>query len=240
LGDPDFVKNPVSSLLDPAYIRARRATIDPERATPSDTVNPSLTAGQEGTNTTHYSILDEQGNAVAVTYTLAYPYGGGVTVAGAGFLLNNEMADFAAHPGIRNGMGLVEGERNAIAPSKRPLSSMTPTIIVKDDKPFLVLGGLGGPHIATAVLQVVANVIDFGMNAQDAVDFPRVHHRWKPDRLFVESGVSPDTIAVLKQMGYPIAMDAPFEGAVVEAILSSNGWLQGGSDVRSKGKAAGY
>ncbi len=242
LGDPDFVKNPVSSLLNPAYVRARRATIDPERATPSDAVNPSLPAGEEATNTTHYSIVDEQGNAVAVTYTLAYPFGSGVTVPGAGFLLNNEMNDFAAQPGTPNRSGLVQRERNTISPGKRPLSSMTPTIILKENKPFLVLGALGGSHIITAVLQVIVNVIDFGMNAEDAVDFPRIHHEWRPDRLIVESGVSPDTIALLKQMGYPISVGTLFDGAVVEAILIHHGWLQGSSDARGLGvgKAAGY
>ncbi|HXW89354.1 MAG TPA: gamma-glutamyltransferase [Terriglobales bacterium] len=239
LGDPDFVKNPVSSLLDPAYVRARRATIDRERATSSDAVNPSLPAGKEGTNTTHYSIVDEQGNAVAVTYTLNHGFGSGVTVPGAGFLLNDEMDDFAARPGTPNSLGLVQGERNAIAPGKRPLSSMTPTIILKDNKPFLVLGAQGGPIITTAVLQVIVNVIDFGMNPQDAVDFPRVHHQWKPDALEVERGVSPDTITILKQMGYEVK-DAPFGLATVQAILITNGWLQGGHDARGVGKAVGY
>jgi gamma-glutamyltranspeptidase/glutathione hydrolase len=238
LGDPDFVKNPVSSLLDPAYVRARRATINPEHATPSDQVNPGLPAAGEGTDTTHYSIVDEQGNAVAVTYTLNGAFGSGVTVPGAGFLLNNEMDDFAAKPGTPNQFGLVQGERNAIGPGKRPLSSMTPTILLKDNKAFLVLGAPGGPTIITAVLQVIVNVIDFGMNVQEAVDFPRMHHQWKPDRLDVESGISPDTIALLKQMGYPVRHVPGL--ASVEAILISNGWLQGGHDARAMGKAAGY
>jgi len=143
LGDPDFVKNPISALLAPSYIQKRRATIDPARATPSDQMNPGLSSASEGTNTTHYSIVDEQGNAVCVTYTLNNPYGSGVTVPGAGFLLNNEMDDFASKPGAPNTFRLVQGEQNSIAPGKRPLSSMTPTIILKDDKPFLVLGTPG-------------------------------------------------------------------------------------------------
>ena len=238
LGDPDFVKNPISALLDPAYVQSRRATIDPDRATPSDQVNPGLPAGSEGTDTTHYSIVDEEGNAVAVTYTLNGGYGSGVTVQGAGFLLNDEMDDFAAKPGAPNMFGLVQGEKNAIAPGKRPLSSMAPTIILKDGKPFLVLGTPGGPTIITAALQVILNVIDFGMNVQDAVDFPRVHHQWKPDQLDVEAGVSPDTITLLKRMGY-LVEDARAL-ARVEAIEVSDGWLQGGHDRRGTGKAGGY
>lgn len=237
LGDPDFVKNPISALLDPAYIQKCRATIDPNRATPSDQISPGLPSAVEGTNTTHYSIVDEQGNAVAVTYTLNGGYGSGITLPGAGFLLNNEMDDFASKPGTPNMFGLVQGEQNSIAPGKRPLSSMTPTIILKDDKPFLVLGAPGGPVIITAVLQVIVNVIDFRMNLQDAVDFPRVHDQWKPDRLSVERGVSPDTIAALKRMGYSI--DEGYS-ALVEAIRMSDGWLQGAPDGRASGKAAGY
>jgi len=238
LGDPDFLKNPISRLLDPAYVSARRATIDPARATPSDQINPGLPAGSEGANTTHYSIVDEEGNAVAVTYTINDAYGGSATVPGLGFLLNDEMDDFAAKPGAPNMFGLIQGERNAIAPGKRPLSSMAPTIIVKDGKPFLVLGAPGGPVIPTAVLQVIVNVIDFGMNVQDAVDFPRVHQQWKPDRLEIERGVSPDAIARLERMGYTTR--EPTEEARVEAILAASGSLQGAHDPRGPGKASGY
>ncbi|MGC2665312.1 MAG: gamma-glutamyltransferase [Candidatus Acidiferrales bacterium] len=240
LGDPDFVKNPIAALLDPAYVRSRTATIDPEHATPSDQVNPGLPAGSEGTNTTHYNIVDDEGNAVSVTYTLNNGYGSGVTVPGLGFLLNDEMDDFSAKPGSPNMFELVQGEANAIAPGKRPLSSMVPTIILKDGKPFLVLGAPGGPVIITAVLQAILNVIDFGMNAQDAVDFPRVHQQWKPDRLDVEKGVSPDTIALLQHMGYAVEIGNPEVTARVEAIEISDGWLQGGHDERGPGKAAGY
>lgn len=240
LGDPDLVKNPIAALLDPAYVRSRRATIDPERATPSDQVNPGLPAGREGNDTTHYNIVDEQGNAVAVTYTLNNGYGSGVTVPGAGFLLNDEMDDFAAKPGAPNMFGLVQGERNAIAPGKRPLSSMAPTIILKDNKPFLILGAPGGSAIITAVLQVIVNVVDFGMNVQDATDFPRIHHQWRPDRLEFESGVSPDTIMMLKNMGYQVEETHPRVLARVDAILIGGGWLQGAHDGRGTGKAAGY
>ena len=242
LGDPDFMNNPISSLLDPAYVRTRRATINPGHVTPSEQVNPGLPAGSEGTDTTHYSIMDEEGNAVAVTYTLNGAHGSGVAVPAAGFLLNDEMDDFAAKPGTPNMFGLVQGERNAIAAGRRPLSSMVPTIILKDGKPFLVLGAPGGPTIITAVLQVILNVLDFGMNVQDAVDFPRVHHQWKPDRLDIESSISPDTISLLKRMGHQIEEAHPRVLGRVEAILISDGWLQGGHDGRDSGsgKAAGY
>jgi gamma-glutamyltranspeptidase/glutathione hydrolase len=240
LGDPDFVKNPSEALLDPAYIRKRRESIDPILATPSDQISPGLSAGKESSDTTHFSIADEQGNVVAVTYTLNAGYGSGVTVPGAGFLLNDEMDDFAAKPGSPNLFGLVQGEANAIVPGKRPLSSMVPTIVLKGGKPFLVLGAPGGSRIITAVLQVMLNVIDFGMNLQDAIDFPRIHHQWKPDRLDIERGLSPDTIALLKKAGYPIEEAKPVVVARVEGILIDGGWLQGGHDDRGAGKAVGY
>jgi gamma-glutamyltranspeptidase / glutathione hydrolase len=240
LGDPDFVKNPIAALLNPAYVHSRAATIDLERATPSDHVKPGLPAVSEGMNTTHYNIVDDEGNAVSVTYTLNDGYGSGVTVPGAGFLLNDEMDDFSAKPGSPNMFGLVQGEANAIAPRKRPLSSMMPTILLKDGKPFLVLGAPGGPVIITAVLQVILNVIDLGMNVQDAVDFPRVHQQWKPDRLDVETGVSPDTIALLQRMGYAVEVGNPQVTARAEAIEISDGWVQGGHDGRGPGKAEGY
>ncbi len=245
LGDPGYVKNPIAQLLDPAYIRARRDSIDPARATPSDQVNPGKLRGREGANTTHYSIVDEQGNVVAVTYTLNDGFGSGVTVPGAGFLLNNEMDDFAAKPGEPNLFELVQGEANAIAPGKRPLSSMTPTIVLKEGKPFLVLGAPGGSRIVTGVLQVLLNVIDFGMNVQDAIDFPRVHHQWKPDRLDIEPGVSPDTLALLERLGHRLRRRDKYGDPVtvgrVEAILIDHG-LQGGHDGRGSGagKATGY
>lgn len=241
LGDPDFVKNPITAMLDATYIHARRDSIDPVNATPSDQIRPGLPRGAaEGSDTTHYSIADEQGNVVAVTYTLNAGYGSKVTVPGLGFLLNDEMDDFAAKPGTPNLFGLVQGEANSIAPGRRPLSSMVPTIVLKDGRPFLVLGAPGGSMIITAVLQVMLNVIDFGMNVQDAIDFPRIHHQWKPDTLGIERGVSPDTIALLKRAGYSIEDSKPIVIARVEAILLSDGWLQGGHDERGTGKAAGY
>ena len=240
LGDPDYYHVPVAGLLSPTYIRVRRASIDTEHVTPSDKVGPGRPSGAEHSDTTHYSIVDAEGNAVAVTYTLNNGYGSGVSVPGLGFLLNDEMDDFAAKPGSPNMFGLVQGESNAIQPGKRPLSSMTPTILVRGGKPYLVLGAPGGSHIISAVLQVILNVVDFGMNVQDAVDAPRIHHQWKPDRLEFERGISPDTLALLKSRGHTIDEGRPLVLARVEAILVGDGWLDGGSDGRGAGKVSGY
>ncbi len=241
VGDPDFVKVPIKGLLDPAYLAKLRASIDPEKATPSVAVKPGKPVGSESMETTHYSVVDSEGNAVAVTYTLNGGYGNGITVPGLGFLLNNEMDDFASKPGTANMFGLVQGEANAIAPGKRPLSSMTPTIVLKDGKLFMTAGAPGGSRISTAVAQVILNVLDFGMNVQDAVDAPRVHHQWQPDRLSLERGISPDTVALLKSRGYDVDYAPGVVLAQVAAILSDGGWLQGASDGRSgAGKAAGY
>jgi gamma-glutamyltranspeptidase/glutathione hydrolase len=241
VGDPDFVKVPIAGLLDHSYLARLRASIDPERATPSDTVRPGKPAGTEPMETTHYSVVDAGGNAVAVTYTLNGGYGNGITVPGLGFLLNNEMDDFAGKPGTPNMFGLVQGEANAIQAGKRPLSSMTPTILVKDGRLFMTVGGPGGSRISTAVLQVILNVVDFGMNVQDAVDAPRFHHQWQPDRLSLERGISPDTVALLKSRGYEVDYAPGVVLAQVAAIVNDRGWLQGASDGRSAaGKAAGY
>jgi gamma-glutamyltranspeptidase / glutathione hydrolase len=241
IGDPDFVKVPIAGLLDKAYLARLRSTIDPQRATPSVQVKPGQPAGSERSETTHYSVVDAEGNAVAVTYTLNGGFGNGITVPGLGFLLNNEMDDFTAKPGTPNMFGLVQGERNAIAPGKRPLSSMTPTIVLKDGKLFMTVGAPGGSRISTAVMQVILNVIDFGMNIQDAIDAPRVHHQWQPDRLSIERGISPDTVDLLKARGYEVDYSPGVVLAQTAAIVSDGGWLQGGSDGRSAaGKAAGY
>ena len=241
VGDPDFVKVPIAGMLDPAYLAKLRASIDPERATPSERVRPGKPAGSESMETTHYSVVDSEGNAVAVTYTLNGGFGNGITVPGLGFLLNNEMDDFASKPGTANMFGLVQGEVNAIAPGKRPLSSMTPTIVEKDGKLFMTAGAPGGSRISTAVLQVILNVLDFGMNVQDAIDAPRVHHQWQPDKLSLERAISPDTVALLKSRGYDVDYAPGVVLAQVAAIMSDGGWLLGGSDGRSAmGKAAGY
>ena len=240
LGDPDFVKVPVFGLLQPAYIRKWRDSIDRDHATPSDKVKPGRPILGESSETTHFNVVDEAGNAVSLTTTLNGGYGNGVTVPGLGFLLNNEMDDFAAKPGAANMFGLIQGEANAIQPGKRPLSAMTPTIVTKDGQFFMAVGAPGGPRIITAVMQVILNVVDFGMNVQDAVDAPRFHHQWMPDRLEFERGISPDTLRLLADKGHNIAVSRPVVLARVEAIVRSGGWLMGGSDGRAAGKAAGW
>jgi gamma-glutamyltranspeptidase/glutathione hydrolase len=201
LGDPDFVANPLAHLLDKAYAAKLRAAIDPRRAG----ISAELAAGtppHEGSHTTHYSIIDRFGNAVAVTYTLNEWFGARVTAAGTGVLLNDEMDDFTVKLGAANSYELVQGAANAIAPGKRPLSSMTPTIVTKDGKVVLVVGTPGGSRITTTVLQVILNVIDYGMNVQEAVDAPRFHQQWLPEATVLEPyALSPDTEAILRGMG---------------------------------------
>ena len=238
LGDPDFVKVPTESVLDPAYLLKLRTSIDPKRATPSSEVQRARLEAKESNETTHYSIADRAGNVALVTYTLNGSYGSKVTAAGLGFLLNNEMDDFAAKPGAPNMFGLVQGEANAIAPRKTPLSSMTPTMVLKDGKPFLALGSPGGPTIINTVLEVIVNVLDFRMNVQDAVNWPRFHHQWLPDVLAVEPGYSPDTIALLESRGYKIRrVNAMGDCA---AIQWEDGWLAGAADPRTEAAARGY
>jgi len=238
LGDPDFVSVPVKRLLDPRYLTSIRRSIDPNHATPSDAIRPGDGLPAESSETTHYSIVDSEGNVVAVTYTLNGGYGSGVTATGLGFLLNNEMDDFAARPGSPNAYGLVQGEANAIQPRKRPLSSMTPTIVLRNGSFYLVAGTPGGPTIINTVLQVLVNVLDFGMNVQDAVNQPRIHHQWKPDELRMERGFSPDTISLLEARGHHIRIVEKM--GEVAAILADGGWLHGAADPRTEGTAQGY
>jgi gamma-glutamyltranspeptidase / glutathione hydrolase len=238
LGDPDFSKIPVRALIDPDYVKKLRSGIDPNKASASDSIRPGSLPLNESTETTHFSIVDKAGNAVSLTYTLNGSYGSGVTAPGLGFLLNNEMDDFAARPGSPNMFGLVQGERNAIQPGKRPLSSMTPTILTRDGKLFMVVGGPGGGRIISSVLQTILNVVDFRMNVQDAVDAPRFHHQWKPDVITMERGFSPDTIRLLEQRGHKVDLTSAV--ARVFAIVVDGGWLQGGADGRSYGKSEGF
>ena len=218
LGDPAFVSNPVSELLDPAYAAAVRSRILPERATPSVLgLGPGPVRG-EGSNTTHYSVVDSDGMAVAVTYTLNEWFGVRKVVPGTGIVLNNEMDDFTAQPGKPNMFGLVQGEANAVAPGKTPLSSMAPTIVVRDGRVAMVLGSPGGPRIITTVLNLVLNLVDYGMTVQEAVDAPRIHHQGLPDRVVVERfALSPDTRALLEGRGYMVVEGAPW--GIAEAIL---------------------
>ncbi|MDD5335176.1 MAG: gamma-glutamyltransferase [Rhodoferax sp.] len=209
LGDPDFVKNPLERLLDKGYAAKIRAAIDPAKAGVSQQLKPGV-APHEGTNTTHYSIVDQAGNAVAVTYTLNDWFGARVTASGTGVLLNNEMDDFTVKVGVPNLYGLVQGEANAIAPGKRPLSSMSPTIVSQGGKPVMVVGTPGGSRIITAVTHTILNVIDYGMNVQEAVDAPRFHQQWLPDLTNVDTfGISPDTRKILLGMGHQLGAPQP-------------------------------
>ncbi|MGJ7581166.1 gamma-glutamyltransferase [Variovorax sp. RHLX14] len=206
LGDPDFVKNPMERLLDKGYAEKVRAAIDPAKAGVSKDIKPGV-APHEGSNTTHYSITDKFGNAVSVTYTLNDWFGAKVMASGTGVLLNNEMDDFTSKIGVPNLYGLVQGEANAIAPGKRPLSSMSPTIVSKDGKPVFVVGTPGGSRIITAVLHTILNVVDYGMNVQEAVDAPRFHQQWLPDVTNVETyALSPDTRKLLVDMGHNLGV----------------------------------
>jgi gamma-glutamyltranspeptidase/glutathione hydrolase len=203
LGDPDFVQVPVPGLTSKRYAATLRAKIDPKRARPARDIRAG-SPGQEGDNTTHYSVVDAEGNAVANTYTINFSYGLGLVAEGTGIILNNQLDDFAAKPGVPNAYGLVGGDANAPGPNKRPLSSMSPTIVLKDGKPFLVTGSPGGSRIITTVLQVALNVIDHGMNAAEAVIAPRIHHQWLPDVVAAERGFSPDTLRLLESRGHTV------------------------------------
>jgi gamma-glutamyltranspeptidase/glutathione hydrolase len=203
MGDPDFVEIPRAKLLDPAYVAELKSTIKPDVATPAQDIKVKEGSLQEGQHTTHFSVIDQWGNAVANTTTINTGFGAAAVVKGAGFLLNNEMDDFTSKVGVPNVYGLIQGENNAIAPGKRPLSSMTPTIVVKNGQPVLILGSPGGPTIINTVLQTILNVLDHGMSVQRAVAAPRLHHQWLPDELRMEAmGLSPDTVALLEKMGH--------------------------------------
>jgi len=239
LGDPDFVKIPLKGLTSKAYAAQLLKTIDPNAARSARSIKPGQPQPYESDQTTHYSVVDKAGNAVAVTYTLNTNFGSGIVARGTGIMLNNEMDDFSAKPGVANAYGLVGGDANAVAPAKRPLSSMTPTMVLKDGQPVLVTGSPGGARIITAVLQTVVNVIDFGMNPAEAASVPRVHHQWTPDELRVEKGLSPDTIALLKARGHNVVVK-PTMGRT-QTIQLRGGALYGYSDPRNPdGKTLGY
>ncbi len=263
LGDPDFAKIPLAQLIDKKYGGAWRESIDAEHASPSKELkrpaifseleqyaaaHPQPQATHESTHTTHYSVVDAEGNAVAVTTTLNDWFGSRVTAEGLGFLLNDEMDDFSAKPGVPNSDGLIQGEANAIGPGKRPLSSMTPTMVVRSGKTVLVLGSPGSSRIITTVANVLMGVIDYGMNIQEAVDAPRFHHQWLPDVLNVERWFSPDTVQTLQKMGYDVRFglqEGPDAGgywsdAECIAIDTKTGERLGASDFRENGKAVGY
>ncbi|QKG43702.1 gamma-glutamyltransferase [Providencia rettgeri] len=253
LGDPEFVDNPTEKLLSKAYAEELRKEIKPDQATPSTQVQPGI-GPHEKPETTHYSVVDEKGNAVSTTYTINGRFGSVVIPPGTGFFLNDEMDDFTTKVGEKNLYGLVQGERNAITPGKRPLSSMSPTIVTKNGKVFLVLGSPGGSRIISITLQTALNIIDHGMPPQEAVNAPRIHHQWLPDEVYYEQrGVSKDTLALLDKMGYQMVEQTPWgaaelimvaipEGAGVSAKSSGNdsavsgkvreGFIYGSNDVR--------
>jgi gamma-glutamyltranspeptidase/glutathione hydrolase len=239
LGDPDRVQNPVARLIAKNYAAAWRATIDPAHATAASDIRAGGNVEPEGRNTTHFSVVDRFGNAVANTYTLNFSYGVGLVAAGTGILLNNELDDFAAKPEAPNAYGLLGFEANEPAPGKRPLSSMTPTILLKEGKPFLVTGSPGGSRIITAVLQVIVNVIDRGMDIASAVAAPRLHNQWMPDQVFVEPGFSDELIAALQARGDQVVAQRPFTSA--NSIMITPEGFVGAADPRTHGAlAVGY
>ncbi|MGW8423736.1 MULTISPECIES: gamma-glutamyltransferase [Comamonas] len=239
LGDPDFVKIPLKGLISKSYASELAASIKPQQARPGKDIRPGRPQPYESDQTTHYSVVDKAGNAVAVTYTLNTNFGSGIVARGTGILLNNEMDDFSAKPGVANAYGLVGGDANAVQAGKRPLSSMTPTLVLKDGKPVLVTGSPGGARIITTVLQQIVNHIDFGMNPAEAAATPRFHHQWTPDELRVEKGFSPDTLALLRQWGHKVALKASM--GRTQTIEIRDGLLRGASDPRNPdGKTMGY
>jgi len=249
LGDPDFVRNPLGRLLDKNYAAKIRAVIDPNKAGVSQDIKPGVEP-HEGSNTTHYSIADKYGNAVSVTYTLNDWFGAKVTAAKTGVLLNDEMDDFTAKVGVPNLYGLVQGEANSIAPGKRPLSSMSPTIVTKDGKPVMVVGTPGGSRIITAVLETMINAIDYDMNAQEAVDMPRFHQQWLPEMTNVETyALSPDTRKILEGMGHKFGPPQPANHLALIIVgapslggkpVGNNRYYGANDPRRNSGLAAGY
>jgi gamma-glutamyltranspeptidase/glutathione hydrolase len=255
LGDPDFSQIPVAQLIDKKYAAGWRSSVDMMRASDSREIrrpsgfgeldrpaalHPPFT-GRESNNTTHYSVVDPQGSAVAVTTTLNDSFGSAVTAGKLGFLLNDEMDDFTSKPGVPNGYGLIQGEANAIAPGKRPLSAMAPTIVLKDGKLFMVLGSPGGPRIITTVANILMGVVDYGLDIQQAVNAPRFHHQWQPDEIDIEkTGISPDTIRLLQARGHKIKEDGYWSDGECIEVDQKTGDLLGAPDGRNGGKAVGY
>jgi gamma-glutamyltranspeptidase / glutathione hydrolase len=252
MGDPDFSHIPVAQLIDKRYAAKWRESLNPDKASVSaelrrpdfgemDVTASARVLARESENTTHYSVVDTAGNAVAVTTTLNDSFGSRVTAEGLGFLLNNEMDDFSSGPGIPNAYGLIQGQANSIAPGKRPLSAMTPTIVLNEGKLYLVLGSPGGPSIITTVANILIGVVDFGLNLQEAVNAPRFHHQWMPDELRIENvGLSPDTIKLLEQKGHKIDRRNYYGDAECIAIDQKTGERLGAADFRNGGAAVGF
>lgn len=240
LGDTDFVKVPLTGLTSKDYAKSLATQIPLDKATPSKTIAPANPIPYESNETTHFSVIDKAGNAVANTYTLNFSFGSGLTAKGTGFLLNNEMDDFSAKAGVPNAYGLIGNAANAIAPEKRMLSSMSPTIVMHNKKPFLITGSPGGSRIITTTLQVIMNVIDHGMNIQEAVNAPRVHHQWLPDEIRIEKGVSIDTQRLLTEMGHTVVEKNPMGSAASILIDAATHTYYGAADPRRQGFAIGY
>ncbi|WP_246166757.1 gamma-glutamyltransferase [Marinobacter salinexigens] len=240
LGDTDYVDVPLKGLTSKVYADKLRSRINPDKATPASKIKPGQPAPYESNETTHFSVVDQWGNAVSNTYTINFSYGSGITVKGAGFLLNNEMDDFSAKPGVPNTYGLIGGAANKVEPGKRMLSSMSPTIVRKDGKNVLVTGSPGGSRIITTTLQVIMNVIDHGMNIQTSVSSPRIHHQWLPDEIRIEQGISPDTIQLLESRGHKVVTNSAM-GAIQSIMVGEDGTLYGGADPRrSTSSAMGF
>eukprot|EP01022_Parablepharisma_sp_SALTPOND_P015179 TRINITY_DN2121_c0_g1_i1.p5 TRINITY_DN2121_c0_g1~~TRINITY_DN2121_c0_g1_i1.p5 ORF type:complete len:587 (-),score=258.57 TRINITY_DN2121_c0_g1_i1:13143-14903(-) len=239
LGDPDFTKVPVKGLTSRAYADELAKKINPDRATPASEIKPGQPQPYESDQTTHFSVADKDGNLVATTYTLNLNFGSGIVATGTGITLNNEMDDFAAKPGVPNAFGLIGGDANAVGPYKRPLSSMSPTFVLKDGKPFLVTGSPGGSRIITTTLQTILNVIDHDMNVAEATITPRIHHQWVPDQLRVEKGLSADTIKLLQDKGQKISVQ-PSMGRTQTIQIKQDGF-DGFSDPRNPdGRTLGF
>ena len=233
LGDPDFVDVPIKELTSKAYARDILAGISRSRAATAAEIKPGDLSNYESNETTHFSVVDSEGNAVSNTYTINFSYGSGLVAEGTGILLNNELDDFSAKPGVPNAYGLIGGDANAVEPNKRPLSSMSPTIVLKDGEPFLITGSPGGSRIITTTLQVIMNVIDHGMNIAEATHAPRIHHQWLPDELRIEEGISRDTIDVLEQRGHDVVVKNAM-GSTQSIRVTEDG-LYGASDPRRVG-----
>ena len=241
LGDPEFYDVPQAQLISKDYAADIRKGISLGRAMPSDQIKPADLTPYESDQTTHYSIVDKDGNAVSNTYTINFSYGSGMVADGTGVLMNNEMDDFAAKPGVMNAYGLIGGDANAVEPGKRPLSSMSPTIVMKDGKVFMVTGSPGGSRIITTVLQIIMNVVDHGMNVAEATVAPRIHHQWLPEVLRVEEGLSPDTVAALEARGHVVEVMETMGSAQSILVDDEDGLLLGGADTRQTSSAArGY
>ena len=241
MGDPDFSRVPVHGLTSKSYAEQRLADFDSERATPADRLGAGNPTAFESEETTHFSVVDGTGNAVSNTYTLNFGYGSGITVRGAGFLLNNIMDNFASKKGVPNAYGLIQGDANLIAAGKRPLSSMTPSMILEDGRVLLVAGSPGGPTIINTVLQVILNVLDHGFTVQEAVDAPRIHHQWLPDKIdFEKRALVLDVVAALEAKGHALSERAAMGDAHAIVVDPESGLKLGGADPRRGGKAAGY